>query len=86
MDGLGPVVETLADYNPRCVARDLSTYTMAKWYKTEYLLNVTIGEASKTHRSYWSEIQGRYPDQFLGLHTTGHCKLHPIIDKPVIRN
>ncbi|KAH8168408.1 common central domain of tyrosinase domain-containing protein [Sarocladium implicatum] len=70
MDGLGPVVETLADYNPRCIARDLSTYTLSTWYKTEYLLNVTIGEASKTHASYWSEIQGRYPDQFLGLHTT----------------
>lgn len=76
MDGLGPIVETLADYNPRCVQRDLNSYAMEKWYRTEYLLNVTIGEASRTHRSYWLEIQGRYPDQFLGLHTTGHYAIN----------
>jgi tyrosinase len=76
MDGLGPVVKTLADYNPRCVKRDLSNYAMSKWYTTPYLLNVTIGPASKTHRSFWSEIQGRYPDQFLGMHTTGHYSIN----------
>ncbi|KAK0382976.1 hypothetical protein NLU13_8892 [Sarocladium strictum] len=76
MDGLGPIVEALADHNPRCVSRDLNSYAMGRWYRTEYLLNVTIGEASKTHRSFWSEIQGRYPDQFLGLHTTGHYAIN----------
>lgn len=76
MDGMGPIVETLADYNPRCVQRDLNTFAMKTWYTTENLLNVTIGAASKTHRSFWSEIQGRYPDQFLGLHTTGHYSIN----------
>lgn len=73
---MGPIVETLADYNPRCVQRDLNTFAMKTWYTTENLLNVTIGAASKTHRSFWSEIQGRYPDQFLGLHTTGHYSIN----------
>lgn len=72
MDGLGPVVTGLNDYNPRCVKRDLNSYAASKWYTTENLLNVTIGQASWTHASYWQEVQGRYPDQFLGLHTTGH--------------
>lgn len=76
MDGLGPVVETLADHNPRCVQRDLNTYAMKTWYTTTNLLNVTIGPASKTHRLFWTEIQGRYPDQFLGLHTTGHYSIN----------
>jgi tyrosinase len=59
-------------YNPRCLRRDLSTYVTSKWFTTANLLNVTIGEASKTHYSYWKEVQGRYPDGFLGLHTSGH--------------
>ncbi|KAI6779960.1 uncharacterized protein J7T54_000260 [Emericellopsis cladophorae] len=58
MDGLGPVVLDLSVYNPRCIQRDLNSYAMGRWYTTAKLLN--------------SEVQGRYPDQFLGLHTTGH--------------
>ena len=59
-------------YNPRCLTRDLSSYVTSKWFTTENLLNVTLGDASQTHRAYWSEVQGRYPDGFLGLHTSGH--------------
>ncbi|KAK8096989.1 Tyrosinase-like protein orsC [Apiospora kogelbergensis] len=59
-------------YNPRCLRRDLSSYVTSKWFTTANLLNVTIGPASQTHYSYWREVQGRYPDQFLGLHTSGH--------------
>ncbi|KAK7911748.1 hypothetical protein PG985_014229 [Apiospora marii] len=59
-------------YNPRCLRRDLSSYVTSTWFTTANLLNVTIGAASETHYSYWREVQGRYPDGFLGLHTSGH--------------
>ncbi|KAI4616681.1 hypothetical protein J4E80_005956 [Alternaria sp. BMP 0032] len=60
------------DYNPHCLRRDISPYIPKKWFTTANLLNVTIGRASQTHRDFWVEIQGRYPDGFLGLHTSGH--------------
>ena len=70
MDGVAPVVQDITDYNPRCLRRDLSSYIPQKWFTTANLLNVTVG--SKTHKLFWTEIQGRYPDGFLGLHTSGH--------------
>lgn len=60
------------DSNPRCLRRDISPYIPKKWFTTANLLNVTIGAGSRTHRDFWVEIQGRYPDGFLGLHTSGH--------------
>lgn len=72
MQGLTDLGVDITDHNPHCLRRDLSSYIPQKWFKTENLLNVTIGAASKTHRLFWTEILGRYPDNFLGLHTSGH--------------
>ena len=72
MQGFTDLAVDITDYNPRCVRRDLSSYITKKWFTTANLLNVTVGAASKTHRDFWAEIQGRYPDGFLGLHTSGH--------------
>lgn len=72
MQNMTPVVADFTVYNPRCLRRDLSTYVTEKWYTTANLLNVTVGEASQTHYSYWKEVQGRYADDFLGFHTSGH--------------
>lgn len=72
MQGFTRFATDLSDHNPRCLRRDLSPYISKKWFTTANLLNVTIGEASLTHRAFWMEISGRYPDGFLGLHTSGH--------------
>lgn len=72
MQGISPVVADITQYNHRCLRRDLSPYIPRKWFTTANLLNVTIGEGSGTHAKFWAEIQGRYPDGFLGLHTSGH--------------
>jgi tyrosinase len=71
-----PAVADLNVHNPHCIRRDLLNYVQQKWYTTEYLLNVTIGAASRTHALFWAEVQGRYPDQFLGLHTSGHYTIN----------
>lgn len=72
MQGFTDLAVDITDYNPRCVRRDISPYIPRKWFTTENLLNVTIGAGAQTHRDFWTEIQGRYPDGFLGLHTSGH--------------
>ena len=70
MDGLKKV--TALDYNPRCLHRDLTSATTTKWMTYENLYNVTIGDASKTIKTFQEEIQGRFGDGFLGLHSAGH--------------
>ncbi|KAL1646456.1 hypothetical protein SLS61_007817 [Didymella pomorum] len=72
MQGITDLAADITIHNPRCLRRDLSPYIPQKWFTTANLLNVTIGAGSKTHRLFWAEIQGRYPDGFLGLHTSGH--------------
>jgi tyrosinase len=72
MQGFTDLGADITDYNPRCLRRDISPYIPKKWFTTANLLNVTIGAGAKTHRLFWTEIQGRYPDGFLGLHTSGH--------------
>lgn len=59
-------------YNPRCLVRDLSTYTASTWMTTPNLLNLTIGAASTSILTFQDELQGRFPDSFLGLHASGH--------------
>ncbi|KAK7189051.1 hypothetical protein DPSP01_012677 [Paraphaeosphaeria sporulosa] len=72
MQGITDLVPDITVQNHRCLRRDLSSYIPKKWFTTANLLNVTIGAGSKTHKLFWTEIQGRYPDGFLGLHTSGH--------------
>jgi tyrosinase len=72
MQGFTDLAAYITNYNARCLRRDISPYIPKKWFTTAKLLNVTIGAGSKTHRLFWTEIQGRYPDEFLGLHTSGH--------------
>jgi tyrosinase len=72
MQGFTDMAADITDYNPRCLRRDISPYIPKKWFTTANLLNVTVGAGSRTHRDFWTEIQGRYPDGFLGLHTSGH--------------
>ncbi|KAI1331101.1 Di-copper centre-containing protein [Xylariaceae sp. FL0255] len=63
---------TLLGYNPHCLSRDLSNYTATHWLTLENILNVTIGKASASVYDFQNELQGRFPDLFLGLHTAGH--------------
>ncbi|KAJ0122034.1 fad binding domain-containing protein [Diaporthe amygdali] len=59
-------------YNPRCLSRDLGDYTSSTWFTSENLLNITIGDASSSIELFQNELQGRFADQFLGMHASGH--------------
>jgi tyrosinase len=59
-------------YNPRCLKRDLSSYTASTWLTIGNLLNLTIGPASASVYTFQNELQGRFTDGFLGLHAGGH--------------
>ncbi|KAF6806752.1 FAD binding domain containing protein [Colletotrichum sojae] len=59
-------------YNPRCLSRDLSDWTSQHWMTPENLLNLTIGAASASIRTFQDELQGRFKDGFVGTHTSGH--------------
>lgn len=63
-----PVESGLDDYNPRCIRRDLNAYVSSKFYTTENLLNLTIGDASATVELFQNEFNGRPQDNgFMGL-------------------
>lgn len=72
MDGLAVGVSGGKGYNPRCLRRDLSAYSVDTWMTTKNLLNITIGPASQTIASFQNELQGRFSDGFLGMHAAGH--------------
>lgn len=59
-------------YNGRCLVLDLSSYTVATWFTTPGLLNLTLGAASASALDFQSELQGRFSDGFLGLYAAGH--------------
>ncbi|KAI0152744.1 Di-copper centre-containing protein [Xylariaceae sp. FL1272] len=59
-------------YNPHCLARDLSAFTASRWLTLTNILNVTVGAASDSVYDFQNELQGRFADGFLGLHTAGH--------------
>ncbi|KAK8050388.1 hypothetical protein PG994_012118 [Apiospora phragmitis] len=78
---LGPVSPTMAGetkvpdrfaWNPRCLKRDLSAYTAEKWLIPTNLLNLTTGPAASSIETFQNELQGRFPQGFLGLHAGGH--------------
>lgn len=62
-------------YNPRCLSRDLTSYTASTWFTPENLLNVTVGDASASIELFQNELQGRFGDGFLGMHGTGHLAI-----------
>ncbi|KAH8761022.1 hypothetical protein F5883DRAFT_618954 [Diaporthe sp. PMI_573] len=59
-------------YNPRCLSRDLGSYTTSTWFTPENLLNITVGDASSSIELFQNELQGRFGDGFLGMHASGH--------------
>ncbi|KAF4452131.1 hypothetical protein F53441_4968 [Fusarium austroafricanum] len=71
MDGMKASATPLG-YNPRCLRRDLSSFTIDNWMTFPNLYNVTIGDASRSIGKMQNEFQGRFTDGFLGLHAAGH--------------
>lgn len=63
---------TFLGHNPHCLSRDLSAFTATNWLTLENILNITVGAASRSVLSFQNELQGRFTDGFLGLHTAGH--------------
>ncbi|TQN71850.1 Tyrosinase-like protein orsC [Colletotrichum shisoi] len=72
MDGLEASPSGRLGYNPRCLSRDLSSYTASKWFTNENMVNVTVGPASRSVELFQNELQGRFADGFLGMHAAGH--------------
>ncbi|TGJ87734.1 hypothetical protein E0Z10_g1063 [Xylaria hypoxylon] len=70
-DGMAPSPSTLG-FNPHCLSRDLSAFTATNWLTLANVLNVTVGAASRSVLLFQNELQGRFTDGFLGLHTAGH--------------
>ncbi|KAM0190625.1 hypothetical protein ACHAPA_009838 [Fusarium lateritium] len=71
MDGMKATTTPL-EYNPRCLLRDLSHYAIDRWMTLPNLYNVTLGDASGSIKGMQDEFQGRFADEFLGLHAAGH--------------
>ena len=71
VDGIVAAPSTFA-YNPRCVVRDLSNMAASNSFTYDALYNVTLGAASTDIASFSKEIDGRFQDKFLGLHSAGH--------------
>lgn len=70
-DGLRPAPTPLG-YNPHCLIRDLSTYSAVHWLTLGNILNITTGAAAESVLKFQNELQGRFTDGFLGLHSAGH--------------
>jgi tyrosinase len=58
-------------YNPHCLRRDVTSYPM-EYMTTENLLNITLGAASHNVGLFQNELQGRFDDLFVGMHSAGH--------------
>jgi tyrosinase len=69
--GMSPAPTPLG-YNPHCLSCNLSAYTAIHWLTLGNILNVTLGAASCSIIHFQNELQGRFNDGFLGLHTAGH--------------
>lgn len=74
MDGLEDSPNEF-DYNPHCLRRDLLNSASSEFFTAANLLNLTVGDASKNIALFQSELQGRFSDGFLGIHTTGHVSV-----------
>lgn len=75
MNGLEQSPDGEFAYNPHCLRRDLQSAVTSQYFTAENLLNLTIGAASKSVSSFQDELQGRFADGFLGMHTTGHVSV-----------
>ncbi|CAN9439131.1 unnamed protein product [Alternaria alternata] len=62
-------------WNPRCAKRDLTSYASSTWLTFDNLYNVTLGAASENIGLFQDELQGRFPDGFLGMHAAGHFSI-----------
>ncbi|KAK8038335.1 Tyrosinase-like protein orsC [Apiospora phragmitis] len=74
MNGLPKSPSPLA-YNPRCLRRDFTSRAPQTWFTVENFLNLTTGAASHSIAAFQTELQGRFGDGFLGMHTEGHQSL-----------
>lgn len=75
MEGLDADPNGEFGYNPHCLRRDLLSSASAEYFTATNLLNLTVGAASKNISLFQSELQGRFTDGFLGIHTTGHVSV-----------
>lgn len=71
MAGEVPVTSPFA-YNPRCAKRDLTNYASQTWFTHTNLYNITLGPASHSIALFQNELQGRFEEDFLGMHAAGH--------------
>ncbi|KAK8004253.1 hypothetical protein PG989_003972 [Apiospora arundinis] len=71
MNGLEKSPSPLA-YNPRCLRRDFTSRAPKTWFTVENFLNLTTGAASHSIATFQTELQGRFGEGFLGMHTAGH--------------
>lgn len=88
MEGLepNPSPDGVLGYNPRCLSRDLTNYVTSSWFTETNLVNVTTGDASKNISLFQNELQGRFGDGFLGLHTSGHIGVNGLFDSAFKRS
>lgn len=77
---LGPLLTTLSGvkpnpqndglgYNPRCIARDLSS--VAAWETRDEMIMSLITNYTDV-LSFQNRMQGDFPNAFFGVHTAGH--------------
>lgn len=75
MEGLDSDPNGEFGYNPHCLQRDLQSDVTAQYFTAANLLNLTVGDASGNITLFQNELQGRFGDGFLGIHTTGHVSV-----------
>ena len=59
-------------YNPRCLKRDISSWTSSQWTNDEQVVSLLNSPDMKT---FWANMQGGDPafaNNFMGVHTAGH--------------
>ncbi|KAK3215191.1 hypothetical protein GRF29_19g2528404 [Pseudopithomyces chartarum] len=61
-------------YNPRCLTRDINSFTGEGWLKDDDIVSLL---KSETYQSFWENLQGGAPpnnfaNNFMGVHTAGH--------------
>ncbi|EOA86895.1 hypothetical protein ACJQWK_08475 [Exserohilum turcicum] len=59
-------------HNPRCLKRDISSWTSSQWTNDEMVVKLLNSPDMKT---FWSQMQGGDPafdNNFMGVHTAGH--------------